>query len=212
MPDDLKAKTVQWVVNTARSLEALPMFCTVAGVDPVQFEQGLREVETALAAYRAAPGPAVHANVSVFPTAVEVGQIALRNPRLLIPMLVLIAIAAGVAIMSNAQRRAHQNLNEALQRWANRLFYQARGRPVTITDVRALDKRVREDMARSGGGGRCRDRYDAYQRALTKVRQLLTSPSLGGIRAIAMALAALQAALEALYSCLGVPIPRSRGF
>jgi hypothetical protein len=212
MPDDLKAQTVQWVITTARSLQMLPLFSTISGVDPVQSEQGLRDVEKALAEYRASPGTPTRANISFFPTAVEVGQIALSNPRLLIPMLVLIAVAAGAVILSNAQRRAHANLNQALERWANRLFIRSRRRPVTVTDVQALDKRVREDMARSGRGGRCQDHYEAYLRALARVRQVLNSPTLGGIRGIALALAALQAALEALYGCLGVPLPPARGF
>ena len=81
MPDDLKAQTVQWVITTARSLQRLPMFSTISGVDPVQSERELRDVERALAEYRAAPGNAARANVGFFPTAIEIAeQIAANAP------------------------------------------------------------------------------------------------------------------------------------
>jgi hypothetical protein len=205
VPNDLKAQTVQWAVDAARTVAAVPGVAGVLGLDRGRLETGLHEVEVALADYRAAPGAST-ADVAVLPPLVGIGRIVLTNPRLVIPLLVLCALAVGVAVASQAHARAARNLDDALRRWAERLFM-SRRRPVTVTDLRALGTKVEEDFAGSGRGDRCREKYDAFLEALRKLKVLLNNPSMGGTGAIGRALTALTEALEALYGCLGMSPP-----
>lgn len=210
MPFDIKARVVQAVVDAIRLAIRLPPVALELGAERGQFEQDLRQVERALAAYRAAPGRSVQANVGILQPIAEIGQIAFRDPRVAIGLLVLFALSIIVIAASDAQQRAAQNLNDVLNRLADRIFRMSARRPLTSQEVRNLAKRVEDDIAANGGDdGPCRDKIQKVKDAFSRLKRIINNPTFSG--GYGTALLALQEAIKLLYDCLQLPYPPGSG-
>lgn len=212
MPFDLKARTVQAVVDALRLASSLPPVALALGADRGQFERDLREVEEALADYRAAPGPSAQANIGILPPIAGIGQIAFRDPRVAIGLLILVALSVAVVAVSEAHRRASRRLDDVLKRWADRIFRMSPPRAVTVPELIRLKKRVEDDIAANGGDdGPCREKIRNFKDALSRARRVVNSPISSGLRAIETALSALRVAIKLLYDCLQLPYPPGSG-